>query len=181
MQNFPNYYGYNNPNYYPNNINNQFIRDEIDRNMQQVQQMQQYQNSQYPQAPQVNQTFQLAPNVSGVKSKIVKDIEEVKSIFVDSIGIFVSPDFKKMWIKDAADIREFDTMEVIEIDEKDKTIIEMQQKLDEKDKDIFYMRQELEKLREEMHSNDADKSTGDDSKLYETTTKQKSASSSKSK
>lgn len=185
----PNYnsYGVQNPNsnaqFYLQDL--QGMKDKIDRQMQQIQMQQSQQQNMPQQIPQVNQTFQLAPNkTSDIDVKVVKDIEEVKSIFTAKLGIFVNADYSKLWIKDDyGNIREFDTSEVIEIDERDKTIIEMQQQLTEKDKDIIYMREQIERLREEIENNAelTDKSTGDNTKSNANATKQKSANVSKSK
>lgn len=163
------YYPTFNPNYnnqvFLNDL--QVMRDRIDRQMQQIQN--QNTATQVPQqVPQVNQTFQLAPNRnSEIESKVVKDIEEIKSIFVTKLGIFVNEDFSKLWIKnDYGNIREFETKEIIELDEKDKTIIEM--------------RQEIERLKEVIN-NDSDKSTGVATSTNANSTKQKSSNVSKSK
>ena len=160
------------------NMNAQFylqdlqgMKDRIDRQMQQIQ-MQQTQQQNIPQqVPQVNQTFQLAPNkTSDIDVKVVKDIDEVKSIFVAKLGVFVNEDYSKLWIKnDYGNVREFNTTEIIEIDEKDRTIIEM--------------RQEIERLKGELERNDesTDKSTVNDTNSTTTTTSKKSASVSKNK
>lgn len=189
---YPNNFSSNFGNFYPQNNQNlnaqyalqdyQNMRDKIDKQMQQLQQSMVQQQQPPAQVPQVNQTFQLAPNkISDIDVKVVKDIEEVKAIFTAKLGIFVNADYSKLWVKDDyGNIREFDTSEVIEIDEKDKTIIEMQQQLGEKDKDIIYMREQIEYLKGVIE-NATDKSTGVDTKSNETTTKQKSTSVSKSK
>lgn len=126
----PNYTPYNyNSNFYMQDLQN--MKDRIDRQMQQLQQ--QNQQQQMPQQP-ITQNFQLAPNPTNndLDAKYADNITEVKNTFVMKTGVFVNKDFSTMWIKDVTgNIRTFDTQEVIEMDEKDKTILNLQKQIDE--------------------------------------------------
>lgn len=120
-------------NYYPNNQfymqDLQNMRDRIDRQMQQIQQ----QNQQPVQQP-ITQNFQLAPNPTNneLESKYVNSIDEVKNTFVMKTGVFLTKDFKTLWIKDVTgNIKTYKTEEVIELDEKDREILDLQKQVNE--------------------------------------------------
>lgn len=118
--------------------NNQFyiqdlqaMRDKIDNQMKQIQQQ-----SFQPQQP-ITQNFQLASNNSEIEGKYVENIEEVKNTFVMKTGIFTTRDFSTIWVKDVSgNIKTFNTQEVIELDEKDKKIIDLQNKIKELEGDV---------------------------------------------
>lgn len=124
------------PNFYPNNSNFymqdlQNMKDRIDRQMQHLAQQNQYQPQ--PQQP-ITQNFQLAPNPTNneLESKYADNITEVKNTFVIKTGIFATKDFSTIWVKDVTgNIRTFKTEEVIEMDEKDRTILNLQRQIDE--------------------------------------------------
>lgn len=120
-------------NYYPNNQfyiqDLQNMRDRIDRQMQQLQS----QNQQPVQQP-ITQNFQLAPNPTNneLESKYVNSIDEVKNTFVMKTGIFLTKDFKTLWVKDVTgNIKTYKTEEVIELDEKDREILDLQKQVNE--------------------------------------------------
>ena len=120
-------------NYYPNNQfymqDFQNMRDRIDRQMQQLQS----QNQQPVQQP-ITQNFQLAPNPTNneLESKYVNSIDEVKNTFVMKTGIFLTKDFKTLWVKDVTgNIKTYKTEEVIELDEKDREILDLQKQVNE--------------------------------------------------
>lgn len=123
-------------NFYPNNTNFymqdlQNMRDRIDKQMHQLQQNQ-YQQ-QMPQQP-ITQNFQLAPNPTNneIEGKYADNITEVKNTFVIKTGLFATRDFSTIWVKDVTgNIRTFNTQEVVEMDEKDKTILNLQKQIDE--------------------------------------------------
>ena len=121
----PNYFG-NNPMYIQEL---QSMRDRIDRQMSQLQQ------NQTPQMqPPITQNFQLAPNSinNELESKYVNNYNDVKNTFVMKTGIFTNRDFSTIWVKDVTgNIRTFNTEEVIELDEKDKEILNLQKQLNE--------------------------------------------------
>jgi len=119
--------------YYPNNQyymqDLQNMRDRIEnqiRNIQQQNQMQQPTN--------LTQNFQIAPNVNNneIESKYVNSIDEVKNTFVMKMGVFVNKDFSTLWVKEVnGNIRTFKTEEIIELDEKDREILDLQRQVNE--------------------------------------------------
>lgn len=124
-------------NYPANNFNNQMymqelqnMRDRIDKQMMQMQQPTQNQ-----QTPAINQTFQITPtnqSINDLESKFVNDIEEVKNTLVMKTGVFLTSDLKTAYVKDVSgNIRTFELNEVIELDEKDKQIIALQEQIEE--------------------------------------------------
>lgn len=126
--NYPNY-GVN-PNYMQDLQN---MRDRIDMQMRQLQQYQ-------PQQPTaINQTFQLAniPSQNELEGKYAKDISDVKNTLTLKDTLFVDRDMKFLWLKRAdGSIKSYTLSEVIELDEKDKQILSLQN--------------EIEKLKEAM-------------------------------
>ena len=157
----PNYNPYYNANFYMQDL--QSMRDRIDSQMRQMQQNQ-YQMQQP--VPQVTQNFQLAsnPNNNELESKYAENIDQVKNTFVVKTGLFVNKDFTKLWVKDVTGkIKIYSIEEVIELDEKDKKILELQKELNELKGEIL------------------DANTIDSSKLSKTTTSKKSSGISSSK
>lgn len=157
----PNYNPYYNANFYMQDL--QSIRDRIDSQMRQMQQNQ-YQMQQP--VPQVTQNFQLAsnPNNNELESKYAENIDQVKNTFVVKTGLFINKDFTKLWVKDVTGkIKIYSIEEVIELDEKDKKILELQKELNELKGEIL------------------DANTIDSSKLSKTTTSKKSSGISSSK
>lgn len=120
-------------NYYPNNQfyiqDLQNMKDRIDNQMRQLQ------NQQPIQQPQIHQNFQLAPQInsnSELQCQYADNIEQVKNTFVMKTGIFTKKDFSTIWIKDVSgNIRTFKTEEVVELDEKDREILDLQRQLNE--------------------------------------------------
>lgn len=120
---------------YPYYQNNQFymqdlqnMREKIDRQMQNIQQAQNQQPVQQP----ITQNFQLAPNPTNneLESKYVNNIDEVKNTFVIKTGVFVNKDFTTLWVKDVTgNIRTFNTEEIIELDPKDKEILDLKKQI----------------------------------------------------
>lgn len=141
---------------YPYYNNNQFymqqdlqnMRDRIDQQLRQLQQPQQMQ--QQPTA--INQTFQLAPNQGNteIDAKYVAGIEEVKNTLALRTTIFVDKENKNLWIKSCdGNIKTYSLTEVIELDEKDKTIIQLQS--------------EIERMKEMMNNGECDTNNDDES------------------
>ena len=117
---------YPNTQFYMQDLQN--MKDRIDRQMQQIQQ----QNQQPVQQP-ITQNFQLAPNPSNndLESKYANDIEQVKNTFVMKTGVFLTKDFNTLWIKDVTgNIRTFKTVEIIELDPKDKEILSLRKEIE---------------------------------------------------
>ena len=109
----------------------QSMRDRIDNQMRSIQQNQMQQPS--VQQP-ITQNFQLAPNPTNneLESKYVENIEQVKNTFVMKTGIFLTKDFKTLWVKDVTgNVRTFRTEEIIELDEKDREILDLQRQVNE--------------------------------------------------
>jgi len=120
--------------YYPNNQfymqDLQAMRDRIDTQMRQLQQQQNQQPIQQP----ITQNFQIAPqnNNTELESKYADSFDEVKNTFVMKTGIFAKKDFSTIWVKDVSgNIRTFSTEEVIELDEKDREILDLQRQVNE--------------------------------------------------
>jgi len=109
----------------------QSMRDRIDNQMRSIQQNQMQQP---PVQQPITQNFQLAPNPTNneLESKYVDNIEQVKNTFVMKTGIFLTKDFKTLWVKDVTgNVRTFRTEEVIELDEKDREILDLQRQVNE--------------------------------------------------
>lgn len=120
---------YNNNPFYMQNL--QDMRDRIDNQMRQIQQQQNQFQQQQP-AP-ITQNFQLAPTQanSEIEGKYAENIDEVKNTFVIKTGVFVNKDFTTMWVKDVSgNIKTYKTEEVVELDAKDKKIIELQKQIE---------------------------------------------------
>ena len=119
----------------------QNMRDRIDKQMQQIQQNQFNQ----PQPP-ITQNFQLAPNPTNqeLEGKYANSIDEVRNTFVVKTGIFTTKDFSTIWIKDVTgNIRTYKTEEVIQLDDKDKKILEQ-------DNMILSLQKQINNLKEEI-------------------------------
>lgn len=161
-----NYNPYNN--FYMQDL--QSMRDRIDNQMRQIQQNQYQMQSPIP---QVTQNFQLAPNPTNneLESKYADTIEEVRNTFVVKTGLFVNKDFSKLWIKDVTGkIKTFNLEEVVELDEKDKKILDQSNT-------ILILQKQLEELKGEISNDD----TGDSTELSKTITNKKSSRVSNSK
>lgn len=129
---------YNNQ-YYMQDL--QSMRDRIDKQMQQIQQNQFNQ----PQPP-ITQNFQLAPNPTNqeLEGKYANNIDEVRNTFVVRTGIFTTKDFSTIWVKDVTgNIKTYKTEEVIELDAKDKKILEQ-------DNMILSLQKQINNLKEEI-------------------------------
>ena len=153
---------YNNQ-YYMQDLQN--MRDRIDRQMHQMQQNQFMQ----PQQPPITQNFQLAPNPmnSDLEAKYANSIDEVRNTFVVKTGIFATKDFSTIWIKDVTgNIKTYKTEEVVELDEKDKKILDQNNQ-------ILILQKQINSLKEEM----ANASTSNNSILDESITSKKSTRS----
>lgn len=111
----------------------QNMRDRIDRQMIQMQQPMQQQ-----QQPQIQQTFQLASNIqSELDSKYATSIEDVKNTLAMKTTVFINKDINTMWIKDITGaIKTYKVEEIIEMDAKDKEIMELKKQLSELKEEI---------------------------------------------
>ena len=125
-----NYPMYNNPQFYMQNL--QDMRDRIDNQIKNYQQTQMQQPMAQP--TNLTQNFQLAPqtNNNELESKYVNNIDDVKNTFVIKTGLFVNKDFSTLWVKDVSgNVRIFRTEEIIEMDDKDKEIMELKRQINE--------------------------------------------------
>ena len=124
-----NYPIYNNSQYYMKNL--QDMRDRIDNQIRNYEQSQ----MQQPIAQPITQNFQIAPqsnNNNELESKYANSIDDVRNTFVIKTGIFVNKDFSTLWVKNATgDIKTFKTEEVIELDDKDKEIMELKKQIED--------------------------------------------------
>ena len=116
-----------NANFYLQDLQN--MKDRIEK------QLQQYQNQfmQNQQQAPITQNFQIAPTQpqSELQAGYVNNIEDVKNTFVIKNGIFVNKEFTNLWLKDVTgNIKTYDLKEVIELDEKDKALIEKDNMID---------------------------------------------------
>ena len=123
-----NYPMYNNNQYYMQNL--QDMRDRIDNQLKTIQQNQ----MQQPVAQPITQNFQIAPqpNNNELGIRYAENIDEVKNTIVSKTAIFIKKDFSTLWVKDVGgNIRTFNTEEIIEIDEKDKKILDLEKEIEE--------------------------------------------------
>lgn len=107
----------------------QSMKDKIDNQMKNIQQ-----NQMQMQPQPITQNFQITPqqNINELEGRFAENFEEVKNTFVSKTGLFAKKDFSIIWVKDInGNIRTFNTEEVIELDEKDKEILELKQQLNE--------------------------------------------------
>lgn len=122
-QSFP-----NNNQYYMQSL--QDMRDRLDNQIRNYQQAQ----AQQPIAQPITQNFQLAPNTNNndLEGKFADNIDTVKNTFVVKTGVFLTKDYSTMWIKGVdGNIRTFKTDEVIELDAKDREILDLQKQVNE--------------------------------------------------
>ena len=106
----------------------QGMKDRIENQIRQYQQQQQQ-----PQPP-IMQNFQITPqtNTSEIEGKYASNIDEVRNTFVIKTGLFIDREFNTLWIKDVSGrIRTFTLQEVVELDEKDKEILELKKQIEE--------------------------------------------------
>ena len=92
-------------------------------------QIRQYQNQQ--QAP-ITQNFQITPTPGEIDGKYATNIDEVRNTFVTKTGLFVNRDFNTLWVKDiSGKIRTFNLEEVVDLDPKDKEILDLKKQIEE--------------------------------------------------
>lgn len=106
----------------------QGMKDRIENQIRQYQQQQQQ-----PQPP-IMQNFQITPqtNTSEIEGRYASNIDEVRNTFVIKTGLFIDREFNTLWIKDVSGrIRTFTLQEVVELDEKDKEILELKKQIEE--------------------------------------------------
>jgi hypothetical protein len=128
---YNNYPIYGNNQMYMQDLQN--MRDRIDMQMRQMQQTQS--SNQVQQTPAINQTFQLSnpqQNANDFDGKYTNNIDEVKNTLTLKNTLFVNKEMNTLWLKDAAgNIKTYSLTEVIELDEKDKMIIDLQRQIED--------------------------------------------------
>lgn len=128
---YNNYPVYGNNQMYMQDLQN--MRDRIDMQMKQMQQTQSPNQGQ--QTPAINQTFQLSnpqQNANDFDGKYTNNIDEVKNTLTLKNTLFVNKKMNTLWLKDAAgNIKTYSLTEVIELDEKDKMIIDLQRQIED--------------------------------------------------
>ena len=155
-------YGAFNPNFnqqYQQDLIN--MRERIDRQLQQVQNQPQFQQP----AP-ITQNFQLAPNQSQNGIKYANSIDDVKKELVFTDTLFINKEYTQLWLKNAlGEIKTYNLVEVIELDEKDRKIADLTAKIN--------------MLESEMKNNES--TTNSNEYVDATSTKSKSSSVSSNK
>ena len=123
------------PNYFSNNTmylqELQSMKDRIDNQMRHIQQQNQMQQ---PLQQPITQNFQIAPqnNNNDLDGKFAENIEEVKNTFVIKTGLFINKNYSTLWVKDVSgNIKTFALEEIIELDEKDREILDLQKQVNE--------------------------------------------------
>lgn len=128
---YNNYPVYGNNQMYMQDLQN--MRDRIDMQMKQMQQTQSPNQGQ--QTPAINQTFQLSnpqQNANDFDGKYTNNIDEVKNTLTLKNTLFVNKEMNTLWLKDATgNIKTYSLTEVIELDEKDKMIIDLQRQIED--------------------------------------------------
>ena len=88
---------------------------------------------QQPQTPpNINQTFQLAPNQPNNNVRYAESKEDVKKELVFGDTIFVNKTYNRMWLKNArGETKEYELIEIVELDPKDAEIRKLQGQIEE--------------------------------------------------
>lgn len=85
-----------------------------------------------PHPTNLTQNFQITPNGSQGGFRLVNNVDDVKREIVIMNTIFLSNDYKNMWIKDVnGNIRPFNIKEIVPKDEKDLIIEDLQRQINE--------------------------------------------------
>lgn len=107
----------------------QNMRDRIDAQMRQLQQP-----TMQPQTPAINQTFQLSnagSTANDFDGKYVNNLDEVKNTLALKNTLFVNKEMNTLWFKDVSgNIKTYTLAEVIELDPKDKEILELKKEIE---------------------------------------------------
>lgn len=83
--------------------------------------------------PAINQTFQLANtnNMNDFDGKYANNIDEVKNTLALKNMLFVNKEMNILWLKDVTgNIKSYTLTEIVELDEKDKKIIELEKQIE---------------------------------------------------
>lgn len=109
------------------------LRDRIDKQLQQMN------NKPQPQPVPITQNFQIAPNhnQSQFGIRYANSIDDVKNEMTFMDTLFVNRDFTSLWVKNAVGgIKTYELKEIIELDEKDRQIADLMEKIAELEKEI---------------------------------------------
>lgn len=83
--------------------------------------------------PAINQTFQLANtnNMNDFDGKYANNIDEVKNTLALKNMLFVNKEMNILWLKDVTgNIKSYTLTEIVELDEKDKKIMELEKQIE---------------------------------------------------
>lgn len=83
--------------------------------------------------PAINQTFQLANtnNMNDFDGKYANNVDEVKNTLALRNMLFVNKEMNVLWLKDVTgNIKSYTLTEIVELDEKDKKIIELEKQIE---------------------------------------------------
>ena len=83
--------------------------------------------------PAINQTFQLANtnNMHDFDGKYANNVDEVKNTLALRNMLFVNKEMNILWLKDVTgNIKSYTLTEIVELDEKDKKIIELEKQIE---------------------------------------------------
>lgn len=113
--------------------------DRINRQIEDLQnlknQMQNPMQMMNTQTPAINQTFQLSNpqnSTTDFDGKYVSNIDEVKNTLTLKNTLFVNKEMSILWLKDVSgNIKSYTLTEIIELDEKDKEILELKKQIQE--------------------------------------------------
>lgn len=113
--------------------------DRINRQIEDLQnlknQMQNPMQMMNTQTPAINQTFQLSNpqnSTTDFDGKYVSNVDEVKNTLTLKNTLFVNKEMSILWLKDVSgNIKSYTLTEIIELDEKDKEILELKKQIQE--------------------------------------------------
>ena len=113
-----------------------YYNQNIERINQQINDLERARNQMQMQQPtNLTQNFQISPQQQGIK--FVNGIDEVEKELVINETMFLSKDYKQMFIKDIkGNVRTFELNEIIPKDSKDLMIEDLQKQINELKKEM---------------------------------------------
>lgn len=113
-----------------------YYNQNIERINQQINDLERARNQMQMQQPtNLTQNFQISPQQQGIK--FVNGIDEVEKELVLNETMFLSKDYKQMFIKDVkGNVRTFELNEIIPKDSKDLMIEDLQKQINELKKEM---------------------------------------------
>lgn len=114
-----------------------YYNQNIERINQQINDLERARNQMQMQQPtNLTQNFQISPQQQGIK--FVNGIDEVEKELVLNETMFLSKDYKQMFIKDIkGNVRTFELNEIIPKDSKDLMIEDLQNQINELKKEMI--------------------------------------------